>query len=242
MTETTHRFTIEVEVPDDHDDAADAEWWADAATGALTGYGATLATFHVETGKRCQKCSGPILSPTLDGPERCPLCGDEPASRAELAELLRAALHGGVVAIRDHLEGVPGTWERGAFRALDNALDDIDSAVRYLESDDYRDDDECECEAGVLVDQTYGHTAPPWPEAVMVQRCDLCEVHDGDLTAAVAHAAATGGRVHAIGDRETETMAPLSDVWIMPADNPGPVIWHPTADAVRAGWIVEEEA
>lgn len=37
---TTHKFTIDVEIPDDADHAQDAEWWADAAAGALHEYGA----------------------------------------------------------------------------------------------------------------------------------------------------------------------------------------------------------
>lgn len=90
--------------------------------------------------KRCAKCSGPIPSPLLgdDPHERCPLCGDEPASRVELAELLRLALHGGVVAIHRNLEGQEGGWRREAWLALDRALDEIDGASRTLESDDYQ--------------------------------------------------------------------------------------------------------
>lgn len=44
---TTHRFVIEVEVDDTHQDADDGEWWADAATGALNEYGATSALWRL---------------------------------------------------------------------------------------------------------------------------------------------------------------------------------------------------
>ncbi len=44
---TTHRFVIEVDVPDDHENAQDAEWWADAATGALDEYGCNEVTFFL---------------------------------------------------------------------------------------------------------------------------------------------------------------------------------------------------
>lgn len=36
----TYTFTVTVKVPGDHDEAEDPEWWADAAAGACTEYGA----------------------------------------------------------------------------------------------------------------------------------------------------------------------------------------------------------
>lgn len=89
--------------------------------------------------KRCVKCAGPVPSPVLaDGLEElCPLCGDEPASRADLAGLLREALSGPLVAVRDHLELRDEVWwEQSVFDNLDDALDDIDVALRTLEAYD----------------------------------------------------------------------------------------------------------
>jgi hypothetical protein len=43
-----HRFTIELDVPDDDDNADDPEWWADAAAGACTEYGAENVIFTLD--------------------------------------------------------------------------------------------------------------------------------------------------------------------------------------------------
>lgn len=40
-----HRFTIELDVPDDDENADDTEWWADAAAGACSEYGAENVIF-----------------------------------------------------------------------------------------------------------------------------------------------------------------------------------------------------
>lgn len=113
--------------------------------------------------------------------------------------------------------------------------DKTHDGIRHQPEDD---GEECGCDAGVLVHQSYGLTSPPWPEAVLVQRCDECAVFEGDVDAALAFAGRTPtGRVHAIGDGEN--LAPQSDPWVMPYDNPGPVVWHPTGDAVRAGWYID---
>jgi hypothetical protein len=42
-----HRFLMTVNIPDDHDNADDAEWWWDAAQGALREYGATEVTVNM---------------------------------------------------------------------------------------------------------------------------------------------------------------------------------------------------
>jgi hypothetical protein len=97
---------------------------------------------------------------------------------------------------------------------------------------------ECECrQTGVLVDQTYGRTAPP-ADAVLIQRCDQCERYPGDLDAAVAYATTTGGTVHAVGDGEM--FAPQSDPWVTPG-GPGGIVWHRTAEAIAAGLYTEED-
>jgi hypothetical protein len=46
MSDPRHKFIITVTVNDDHHDANDPEWWADAATGALAEYGG-VATFEL---------------------------------------------------------------------------------------------------------------------------------------------------------------------------------------------------
>ncbi len=42
---TIHRFTVEVDVPEDDENHDDAEWWADAAAGGCKEYGATATYF-----------------------------------------------------------------------------------------------------------------------------------------------------------------------------------------------------
>jgi hypothetical protein len=73
----------------------------------------------------------------------------------------------------------------------------------------------------------------------VVQRCDACRTHPGDLEAALAYAEAHGGRVHAIGDGEV--FAPQSDPWIMPGEEPGPVVWHSVEEAHRQNWYPAPE-
>lgn len=129
----THRLTLDVEVDDEHENASDGEWWADAAAGALRGYRATEVIYRV-TGPVCSKCDDVILSPLGVEGERCPLCGDEPAAPADLLALLQAAV-GPLVRLRDYLAGqAPGSWETDVYGALERALDDVDSAVRTLEA------------------------------------------------------------------------------------------------------------
>lgn len=43
-----HRFVIELDAPDDDENADDTEWWADAAAGACTEYGAENVIFLLE--------------------------------------------------------------------------------------------------------------------------------------------------------------------------------------------------
>lgn len=45
---THHRFVIELDAPDDDENADDTEWWADAAAGACSEYGAENVIFLLE--------------------------------------------------------------------------------------------------------------------------------------------------------------------------------------------------
>jgi hypothetical protein len=60
-----HKFEITVNVPSDHPNADDPEWWADAAHGALTEYGAEptyeLASHTFAPGDRVQVRVSPEL-------------------------------------------------------------------------------------------------------------------------------------------------------------------------------------
>jgi hypothetical protein len=108
---------------------------------------------------------------------------------------------------------------------------------------DTTDDGPCDCAdhgAGYLIGQTYGHTDPP-DGAVIVQRCDQCEVFDGDIAAAVAYANVHGGRVHVIGDGKI--IYRQTDVWVMPDEpwNLNFVDWHLPARAIGYGWVAPEE-
>lgn len=98
--------------------------------------------------------------------------------------------------------------------------------------------EDCECDRGWLVEQTYGFTAPP-EGSVVIQRCDLCERYPGDIDAAVAFAEVIGGRVFAIGDGEM--MAPQSDAWVELGGKAGPVIWFEERAAIENGWYVNPE-
>jgi hypothetical protein len=88
--------------------------------------------------KSCVKCDGPIPTPVLgdDPDERCPLCGDEPPSHEELAELLRLAFTP-LMAFRDRALDIEGMADddplRDAALALDRAFDHLDSALLSLE-------------------------------------------------------------------------------------------------------------
>lgn len=72
-----------------------------------------------------------------------------------------------------------------------------------------------------------------------IQRCDGCERFDGDIEAAERYAERFGGRVHAIGDGEN--MAEQSDVWVMPGEAAGPVVWHSVDEARRLEWYDDGE-
>lgn len=50
----------------------------------------------------------------------------------------------------------------------------------------------CVCgDTGYLLGQSYGNTDPP-EGAMCIQRCDLCQVYEGDLEAAMAASEALG--------------------------------------------------
>lgn len=94
--------------------------------------------------KACAKCDGPIPSPVLGDEidERCPLCGDEPPSCADLAGLLRTSLPA-LSRVRDELvracDVEPEYQLAGIFdalTALERGFEDLDSAIRSLEDED----------------------------------------------------------------------------------------------------------
>lgn len=86
---------------------------------------------------------------------------------------------------------------------------------------------------GWLLNQTYGFTSPP-EGAVLIQRDDEMDVFEGDLEAAVAYAESIGGTAHAIM-MDPETMAPLSDAWVLPG-GPGGLVKHSLSEATAQGW------
>lgn len=89
---------------------------------------------------------------------------------------------------------------------------------------------------GWLLEQTYGHTTPPQPDAVLVQQCDSCDRWGSDVSAAVSAAIARGPewRAYAIGSAIAVMQAPQSDAWI--SEFPL-VVYHKFRDQHRPHWV-----
>jgi hypothetical protein len=107
-------------------------------------YGSAVDEARAALARVCSKCDGPIPAPLGVVGERCPLCGDEPPTGPELAELLQVAMRP-LVALRDRVLDVEGMAVddrlRDAALDVDHAFDCLDSALKWLEQIAEDDDD-----------------------------------------------------------------------------------------------------
>jgi hypothetical protein len=103
----THKFLITVKVNDDHNDATDSEWWADAATGALGEYDgvATFELLPTVSATRALAAYDEIMDDSEEAEEID--TGDAINVMTDLAAALEA-----IVSVDDRPPQAPHVWYR----------------------------------------------------------------------------------------------------------------------------------
>jgi hypothetical protein len=106
MSDPRHKF-ITVTVNDDHHDANDPEWWADAATGALAEYGG-VATFELLPNTAATRALAAYDEIMTDSEEAEEIdTGDAVNIMTDLAAALEA-----IVSVDDRPPQTPHVWYR----------------------------------------------------------------------------------------------------------------------------------